>query len=93
MSTQHNLYIIGSSPVVVASAGSGSGRDVTIQNVNETGYVYIGGLDVSTTSYGHRISPGGAISFELAAQDSLSAVCSNEGMTVPVISINLEYEN
>ena len=70
--------------------GVHSGMDITLQNVNDSGYVYVGGSDVSTTNYGFRIMPNHSISFELPGSDSLYAVSSVNAMKVAVLQTNLE---
>ena len=37
---------------------------VSIQNVDDTAYVYIGSETVSSTSYGLRLEPGALVSFD-----------------------------
>jgi hypothetical protein len=65
--------------------------DITIQNVNSSGYVYLGGDDtVSSTNYGFRILPNHSISFELPGKDGLFAISSENGMSLAVIKTNLE---
>lgn len=70
--------------------GVHSGMDITLQNVNSSGYVYIGGSDVSITNYGFRLMPNHSISFELPGSDSLYAVSSIDEMKVAVLQTNLE---
>ena len=67
--------------------------DITLQNVGESGYVYVGGEVVSTTNYGYRILPDHAISFELAGQDALYLIADNADTPVAVITINLEQQD
>ena len=89
--TQHALTAVSNTtPVRLTPMGSHSGLDVTIQNVNASGYIYIGGEGVTSTNYGYRISPNHAISFELPGSDSLYAIASTTSMSVAVISIGLE---
>jgi hypothetical protein len=64
--------------------------DVTIQNVHSTAYVYIGGEGVTSSSYGYRLSPNSAISFELPGKDALYAITGTNGSQVAVIKTNLE---
>ena len=70
--------------------GMHSGLDITIQNVSEEGYVYLGNETVTTSNYGYRISPNNAISFELPEKDTIYAVASNNGVQIAVIKTNLE---
>lgn len=90
MSTNHNLYTVGTSTAVQVSPTGGAGRDITIQNANSSGYIYVGGHDVTGSSYGYRLLPDHAISFELQDQDEIYVIASGSNMKVAVISINLE---
>ena len=64
--------------------------DITIQNVNESGNIYIGGEGVSTTNYGYKIVPSGAISFELPPRDALYLIADNADSQAAIIQIGLE---
>ena len=88
----HNLITLSSStPTRLTPRGTHSGMDITIQNVNLYGYIYLGGeTTLSEESYGYRVSPGHAISFELPGSDSIYAVASDEGMKIAVLQTNLE---
>lgn len=70
--------------------GLHSGIDITLQNINETAYVYVGAEGVTTTDYGYRISPNNGIAFELAEFDSLYAISDINGSKVAVIKVGLE---
>jgi hypothetical protein len=67
--------------------------DVTIQNIHASAYVYIGGEGVTSASYGYRLSPGTAISFELPGKDALYAITGTNGSQIAVIKTNLESGN
>jgi hypothetical protein len=90
--TTHALTTLSSlSATRLTPLGIHSGMDITIQNVNSSGYVYIGGDDtVSSTNYGFRILPNHSISFELPGKDGLFAISSANGMSLAVIKTNLE---
>ena len=90
--TTHALTTLNSSTATrLTPLGIHSGMDITIQNVNSSGYVYIGGDDtVSSTNYGFRILPNHSISFELPGKDGLFAISSANGMSLAVIKTNLE---
>ena len=83
--TLSNTEAIALTPTVIHS-----GLDVTIQNINSEGYIYIGGESVTTESYGFRILPNHSISFELPGRDFLYATCLTNGMQVATITIGLE---
>lgn len=94
MATQHNLYTISNTEATqVSPSGGGAGRDVTYQNANASGYIYLGGSGVTSNNYGYRIMPNHAISFELEEQDELYAISSAPNMKLAYISINLENKN
>lgn len=88
--TAHNLYTVGTDPIKITPNGTHSGMDITIQNVNSSGYIYVGAEGVSNSSYGYRILPNHAISFELHGKDALYIVASAPEMKVAVITMNLE---
>lgn len=89
--SSHNIYTLNSSSATrLTPAGTHSGMDITIQNNNNDGYIYIGAEGVTTTSYGIRILPEHAISFELPGNDSLYAVSASTGMTAAVFKTDLE---
>lgn len=88
----HNLInLSNTSATRLAPNGTHSGVDLTIQNVNESGYIYIGANeDVSSSSYGFRIMPNHSISFELPGKDNLYAIGSTTGLQAAVMITNLE---
>lgn len=74
--------------------GIHSGMDITLQNVNNNGYIYIGADEnVSSSSYGYRLMPNHAISFELPGSDALYAIAETNGMELAKIITNLEVGN
>ncbi len=79
-----------SSATRLTPPGAHSGMDITLQSVNSTGYIYVGGEEVTELSYGFRILPNHSISFELASNDALYAISSINSMKVAVIQIGLE---
>ena len=94
MPTQQNLYTLSDTTATLVSPyGTHSGVDITIQNINATGYVYVGNENVSTTNYGFRILPNHSISFELAGKDSLYLVSSADNLNAAVITIGLESQD
>ena len=90
--TQHILHTLSNSTATrLTPIGTHSGRDVTIQNVDGSAYVYIGGNDsVTSSNYGFRLAPNFAISFELPGKDGLFAISSIDGAKAAVIITGLE---
>lgn len=88
----HSLISVSTSQAVrVSPHGTHSGVDITIQNVNASGYIYVGGNDqVTSSSYGFRILPNHSISFELPGKDSLYIIASTTGLSAAVLITNLE---
>jgi hypothetical protein len=92
MATTHNFITLSNTTPVQVSEPSNDGpaRDITLQNVNASGYIYIGDSSVTSSNYGYRISPNTAISFELLDQDEIFAISENNAMNLAVISVNLK---
>jgi len=67
--------------------------DITIQNIDSSAFVYIGGEETTTSSFGYRLSPGNAISFELPGRDALYAISDTDGTEIAVLKTNLESGN
>jgi hypothetical protein len=91
MASHQLINLSNSSTTLLSPFGTHSGVDITIQNVNTEGYVYIGAnSQVSSTNYGYRISPNSAVSFELPGSDALYAIGSTTGLKVAVMITNLD---
>lgn len=90
--TTHQAYTLTTANTAyeIIPARQGNGRDVTIQNNNATALIYIGGEGVTSTSYGFKIVPGAAISFELDGEDSIWAVSNSSGVDVHIMRVRLE---
>jgi len=76
--------------VIVGPSKKHAGNDITIQNINTIGNIYIGNENVTNENYGYRLSPNNAISFELSGTDILYAIAENDGMKAAVLMISLE---
>jgi molybdopterin biosynthesis enzyme MoaB len=87
----HSLITLSNSVATrITPNGLHSGMDVTIQNVDDSAYVYIGGTGVTSSDYGYRIAPGHAISFELPGRDNLFAITNTNNSEIAVLKTNLE---
>lgn len=88
----HSLITLSDTVVTALTpAGTHSGMDITIQNVNNSGYVYIGTTEnLSDTNYGFRLVPNQAISFELPGNDDLYAIAEVDELKIGVIKTSLE---
>jgi hypothetical protein len=93
MSIAHQLVTLSNSTPTILTVPFASEPDysqslsISIQNLDSSKYAYIGNSGVSSSSYGFRLSPGQSVSFDLAPQDELYAVCSDTSMQVAVIRI------
>ena len=89
--TTHSLTTLSSSAATLLTPnGVHSGMDITVQNVDDAAYVYVGGEGVTVLSYGYRIAPGHAISWELPGKDALYAITNTNNSKVAVLKTNLE---
>ena len=89
--TSHILHTLGNTTATrLTPNGAHSGMDITLQNVNNSGTIYIGGEGVTSESYGFRLAAGAAISFELPGLDALYAIGSAEGLELAKLVIGLE---
>lgn len=92
--TQHALTTLSNTTATrLTPNGIHSGIDITIQNTDGSAYVYIGGEEVTSSSYGYRLAPGAAWSIELPGQDALYAITDTNNSKVAVLKTNLENGN
>lgn len=90
----HELVTLSdTTPTKLTPAGDvHSGFDLTLQNVNTEGYIYLGGANtVSSTDYGYRLSPSTAFSIELTGFDTLYAIADTDELSLAMLRANLEY--
>jgi hypothetical protein len=67
--------------------------DITIQNLDETAYIYIGGENVNPEDFGYRISPNNAWSVELAGRDAIYAITDVDNSYIAILKTSLESGN
>lgn len=91
MATFHELLTLSDTTATEVTPGPNhSGVDVTIQNVHETAYVYVGGEGVTAADYGFRIYPGAGVSFEVNPRDRLYVISDTADSQAALIRIFLE---
>ena len=88
--TIHNLVTLSNTTATNVTAGADYGFDITVQNVNTSGNIYIGGEGVTSSNYGFVLTPGQAFSIELSGQDDLYLIGSTSGLSAAVLKFNLE---
>ena len=92
--TLHSLTTLSSSSATrLTPNGIHSGIDITIQNVDANATVYIGGVGVTTSNYGFRLTASNAWSIELPGTDALYAITDTNGSKIAVLKTNLESGN
>mgnify|MGYP000163790290 CR=1 FL=1 len=87
--TRHSRITVWDDATRLSPNGIHSGVDITIQNLDGSNYVYIGGSGVNSSNFGYRLAPGAAVSFELPGTDAIYAYSDNE-IDVAVLMTNLE---
>lgn len=93
MTTHSLINLSDSSDLRITPEGLHSGMDITIQNLESEAYVYIGGEGVTTESFGYRLAPASAISFELPGKNALYAIADTDGAQIAVLKTGLEVGN
>lgn len=88
----HSLTVLSNvTPTRLTPNGTHSGMDITLQNVNSEGYIYLGGSDdLSSSNYGFRIMPNHSFSVELNGKDAMYAIASTNGLSLAVLKTKLE---
>jgi len=94
MATTHAMVTLSNSAATrLTPAGLHSGIDITVQNLHESAYVYLGGEGVTSSSFGYRLSPGSAWSVELSGQSPLYAITATNGSAIAILKTSLEAGN
>jgi hypothetical protein len=93
MTTHATISLSSSSDARLTPNGSHSGMDITIQNLSDTAYVYIGGEGVNPEDFGYRLAPGAAWSIELAGRDALYAITDVDNSYIAILKTSLESGN
>ena len=60
---------------------------LVVENVNDSGYIYLGHENVSTSDYGFKLYPSQAFTIELRPYDRVWAISSIQGMTAAVMIV------
>jgi len=93
MTTHATISLSSETATRLTPLGLHSGMDITIQNLDESAYVYLGGEDVNPENFGYRLSPGLAISFELPGRDAMYAITDVDNSYIAILKTNLEAGN
>jgi len=91
MATTHAIVTLSNSTATrLTPNGLHTGTDITVQNLHESAYVYLGGEGVTSSSFGFRLAPGTAWSVELSGPSPLYAISATNGSTVAILKTSLE---
>jgi hypothetical protein len=91
MATTHAVVTLSNSTATrLTPNGLHSGTDITVQNLHDSAYVYLGGEGVTSSSFGYRLAPGSAWSVELSGQSPLYATTATNGSTIAILKTSLE---
>lgn len=91
MATFHELLTLSDSTATELTPGARhSGLDLTIQNVDDTAIVYIGGSSVTASDYGFKLTPGAGFSIELNPNDRLYAISDTNNSNAALLRALLE---
>lgn len=87
---KHNLVNISnvSATTLDISENIKSSFTLIVQNVNPTGYLYLGNSGITSTNYGFRVSPNQAFTIELPSSVNLYSLASDAGMQAAVMEIH-----
>jgi hypothetical protein len=89
--TTHSLTTLSNTSATrLTPNGLHSGMDITIQNVDSSAYVFLGGEGVTASDYGYRLAPGSAWSVELPGLDAIYAITDTNGSKVALFKMGLE---
>lgn len=78
-----NLTLNGTAQELTINDAVDNPNSISIQNISDAGYAYIGNESVTTSSYGHKLFPGQSFAIDLAANDQIWAA-GDSGVTVAV---------
>ena len=91
MATFHDLLTLSNSTATELTPGARhSGLDLTIQNVDDTAIVYIGGEGVTASDYGFKLDPGAGFSIELNPNDRLYVISDTNESNAALLRALLE---
>jgi hypothetical protein len=91
MATYHELLTLSdTTPTELTPGANHSGLDVTVQNVDDTAIVYVGGAGVTASDYGFKLVPGAGFSVELNPADRLYVISDTDASNAALLRVFLE---
>jgi hypothetical protein len=89
MANHSTFTLSNTTPTLLSPEGIHSGVELVIQNVSTNGYVYVGGPNVTSGSYGFRIDEESAFGMNVFPKESMYAIAENNGTVIATISSGL----
>ena len=65
-----------------------SSYTLIVQNINASGYIYVGNNDVTSSNFGYKIYPGQGITVELPSRTIMYAIASDVDMSASIMEID-----
>lgn len=86
---QHKIQLLTSTPLDLTYTGPiDPWSCLSIQNIMSSGYAYLGGENVSSSNYGHKLYPGQSFTIELSPNDKLFAV-GDSGVSIALFKLDI----
>lgn len=83
------IIALSSTPIDLTYSGAiDPSVSLSIQNIMESGYAYLGGSDVSSINYGHKLYPGQSFSIDLSPIDKIWAV-GDSGVSIAILRLDI----
>lgn len=83
------IQALNSTPVDLTYTGSVDPLTVmSVQNIMQSGFAYLGNENVTSSVYGHKLYPGQSFTIELAPNDKLFAV-GDSGVSVAIFTLDI----
>lgn len=88
MQLKHRIVALnGTAQNLVVREATDSRNTLSIQNVANIGFAYLGNSTVTTTNYGYKLFPGQSFIIEMASSDDIYAV-GDSGVSVAIFNID-----
>ena len=88
MRARHKIQSLNSTPVnLVEREVTDARNSMSIQNISNSGFAYLGAYGVTSSDFGIKLFPGQIYTMELASSDDLWAV-GDTGVQVAVFNID-----
>lgn len=88
MRSRHKIQALNSVAVnLVVREATDARNSMSIQNISNTGFAYLGAYGVTSSDYGIKLYPGQIYTIELASSDDIWAV-GDSGVSVAIFNID-----